>query len=269
MMDKRLVMSKFAIKELARQDIDSTYIPIALDSTIDWSPPSPDEKTRIRKALGFRNDEFVVLTVADNQERKNLSAAMETFSKFCTVTALYDQAGYALGAETTRAARYVMVTRVNPDPPIGYDLTDLAMRYGVLDKVEFVERGIPTDDLKLYYAAADAFLLTSKAEGLAIPQLEAMAMELPVVVTGKTAMLEHVRRSNCGFSVKVGYTLIDPFGNEERYLIDTDAAAAALREVDEGIGKKQLKAGREYVERRNWKDVARIIAEAVKEVRNG
>lgn len=269
MMDKCLVMSNLAKRELARQNIESTFLPVALDTTVDWSPPLPDERKNIRKALGFGDDEFVVLTVADNQERKNLSAAMETFSKFCAISVFYDESGYALNVETVRKARYVMITRVNPDPPVGYDLTDLAMRYGILDKVEFVERGIPTEELKLYYAAADAFLLTSKAEGLAIPQLEAMAMELPVVVTGATAMLEHVDSSGCGFPVPVDYKLIDPFGNEERHLINTDAAADALRRIDDGDGKKQLKAGREYVEKRNWNDVAEIVAKAVKEVRNG
>lgn len=266
-MDERLVMSLFAQSALAEHGIESTFVPISIHDPARWTPPDENERAAARRMIGVDEDEFAILTVADNQERKNLSAAMKIIADLSVRVDGRDRTGYATDITSLAKVKWYLVTRT--ESPVGYDLVDLAMRYGVLDRVEFIERGIPTDDLIMYYAAADAFLLTSKAEGLAIPQLESMAMKLPVVVTGATAMLEHVVRSGCGDIADVEYNMIDPFGNGWRYMIDTESAVFALRRLMDGKRAgldRELAAGRDYVMRRHWIDVAAAIDQGV---RNG
>lgn len=263
-MDARIVVSKFAREELGKHNIESSYVPIPIYDANIWVPPSADERKSMRRAFGVSDDTFCVLTVADNQERKNLSAAMEIFAGLSVRVVERDHTGYAKKVESLADTKWFVITRM--DSPVGYDLVDLAMRHGVLDRIEFVERGISTDDLIMYYGMADAFLLTSKAEGLAIPQLEAMAMKIPVVVTDAAAMREHVIESGCGIAVPPEYEMTDPFGNGRRYMIDIEKATAALADImaNGGVDSAALDAGRQYVMERQWSEVARAIDKAVK-----
>ena len=106
-MNDRLVISEFGHRMISDTGLPSTYLPIGIDSE-SWRRPSDKERAAIRKSLGFREGEFVVLTVADNQERKNLSAAAEAISL----------------ARKKIDAKWVLVTRVQSS--VGWKLDDLA-----------------------------------------------------------------------------------------------------------------------------------------------
>jgi hypothetical protein len=79
-MDERLIKADFGQDELATAGVHSTYIPIGLD-TESWRPPNGEERALLRRVRPDENT-FVVLTVADNQERKNLSRSLEIFADF-------------------------------------------------------------------------------------------------------------------------------------------------------------------------------------------
>jgi glycosyltransferase involved in cell wall biosynthesis len=102
----------------------------------------------------------------------------------------YAPNGFVLKKEPIRDVSWTLVTRL--DSPVGWKLDDLFMRYGIMDRVAIYNRGMPVDKLWLLYAAADAFLLTSKAEGLALPLLEAMACRVTTVGTNHAAIAEHL-----------------------------------------------------------------------------
>ena len=257
-MDVRLVMSRFGQGELAQAGVESTFIPIGVD-TASWRPPAPDERAAVRQGLGIEDGTFAVLTVADNQERKNLSRALEIFAGFAA----------------EHKAQYMLVTR--PRSSVGWELEDYAVELGVFDRYMQWERGIPFKSLWSLFAAADCFLLTSKAEGLAMPVLEAMACRLPVVGTGCTAIAEHLDDRR-GLLIRPDYVMRDPWGNSRRYFAGLDQGITALNQVanlDGATRAQMLDAAEVYVFQRTWEQAADVLvaaigqARAMKETSNG
>src|SRR4030042_1350063 len=72
-MDKALIISEFGTEEAHKAGIiNAEHLRIGIDANA-WRPPTDEERASMRQSLGIEEDVFVVLTVADNQERKNLS----------------------------------------------------------------------------------------------------------------------------------------------------------------------------------------------------
>lgn len=252
----RLVMSRTGQQALAAYGIDSTLLPIGVSSPDDWTPAELAERQMIREALGVEPDEFLVVSVADNQERKNLSALIEIFGR-CSVEVIdRDEAGLAINVDSHRKTKLILVTR--PKSPIGWDLDDLAMRTGVLDRCEWISRGASQRQLRDLLCAADCFLLTSKAEGLAIPVMEAMATKTPVLTMGHAAMGEHAAE-NRALIIETRFRHIDPFGNGERVYADIEDGAYLLSCMADGTKVPDVEAAYQYVINRTWQQVADII----------
>jgi glycosyltransferase involved in cell wall biosynthesis len=278
-------MSKHAQDALQAAGCSSHFVPIG-------SPPGyePLEDSEIikqyRNAMGVQDDEFMILTVADNQERKNLAAAFEIVASFSTKVVDYSEAGFATDTITKNKVKWVLVTR--PDSPVGWDLNDLAMRMGIMDKISIVSRGIEDDMLIGLYQAADCFLLTSKAEGLAMPVLEAMATRTPVIGTNISAIAEHLGENDIdearGYLLDVDFAFIDCYGNGERAMVSVDDGVNAMSMVYEDWQLKRyndqnngdyvdtlaahehmLNMAQEYVMSRTWGNAAAQFAEIIKQ----
>jgi len=270
MMTERLVISEFGAKMLEDSGLASSYLPIGID-TDSWRRPSEKERVAIRKSLGFKDNEFVVLTVADNQERKNLSVAAEAISI----------------ARKSIDAKWILVTRVNS--PVGWKLDDLASYFDITEACTKFDRGLPFDRMWFLYAAADAFLLTSKAEGLCLPVLEAMACGTPVVATNCTAMPEHLfenpdwsrikkgvwqegkPRGQRGFPIKVEFSTIDPWGNSVRSFASArDAAEILVKLSKTGRNKLEpiLSVAAEYAKTRTWERTGDVLEETIRSAIN-
>jgi glycosyltransferase involved in cell wall biosynthesis len=254
LMTERLVISKFGLHMMEEAGLDGNYLPVGIDSE-SWRMPSPEERVAIRKSLGYEDNDFVVLTVADNQERKNLDIATRAIAK----------------AREKINAKWVLVTRV--DSQVGWKLDDLAASFDITEHFMKFNRGLPFDRLWFLYAAADAFLLTSKAEGLCMPILEAMATGTPVVASNCTALPEHLfeepdwsrvkggiwwkgkPKGERGFPIPIDYTCIDPWGNSVRSFPSADEAAKILVNLSKMSAEKQNRyksMGRQYAEGRTW-----------------
>lgn len=230
-MDQAFIISEYGA-EAARDAgvVTAEHIQIGVD-TKAWRFPTPEEKAEARKALGIEPDEFVVMTVADNQERKNPHILFDTFKKF----------------SEGKKARYIFITR--EANPAGARLRDYAGELKIHRELMIIERGIPQKQLFMFYAVADAFLLASKAEGLGMPILEAFACGVPVAATNCTAMAELLADGR-GLLVDYRFQHRDCFGNGWRYWFDPDDGAKKLNQVYEH-GYDILSA-REYVEKRTW-----------------
>ena len=264
LMNEALVISEFGAKMVKEQGIKATYLPVGIDCK-SWRPPTDDERKGIRKSLGFQEDDFVVLTVADNQERKNLSAGMEAVAR----------------ARTKINAKWVLVSRLMS--PVGWKLHDLAAQFGMTDHFLAFDRGLPFDRLWILYAAADAFLLTSKAEGLCLPILEAMATRVPVVATNCTAIPEHIYadpdwdrivngswrkgkpKGDRGIVIPVEYETNDPWGNSIRSFADIQEAADILVKLAKGrYDVERIKnLGMAYAQSRTWEEAGVVLNGAV------
>jgi len=213
----------FFISELGKQEAikagisKAEHLIVGID-TVFWHPATPEEKTQLRKGLGIGEDEFVVLTVADNQERKNLWAGMEAIQ--------------LLKKQTDKKIRYILVTRV--DSPVGYKLNDLSIEMGLTRELLLFNRGLPVQDLWGLYAVSDVYLSTSKAEGLGMPVLEAMACGIPCVASDTGAHRELLEKGR-GFLIPSAYEFRDVWGNSRRSMIDTQRVADMLVSISSTI----------------------------------
>lgn len=244
----------FFISELGKQEalkvgVKAEHLQIGVD-TVSWRPASSEEKSKLRDGLGIAQDAFVVLTVADNQERKNLWAGMDAISR--------------LKKEITRPIKYILVTR--EQNPYGYKLRDLAVSLGINQEYTPFERGMPQKDLWALYAIADVYLQPSKAEGLGLPVLDAMCCKIPVIATKTGAMVELLDKGR-GFLVTPEYEITDVWGNSLRHFIDRQLVAdylhiVSIHQNDDSSVNRAYK----YVSKRTWDIPAKQLHDKITEI---
>jgi glycosyltransferase involved in cell wall biosynthesis len=234
-MNKAIIISKFGYEAAIQAGVfNAEYLQVGVDTNV-WRLPTIEERNKIRTSImGFDENTFVVLTVADNQERKNLVRSMQIFSDF---------------AKDKDNVRYVLVTR--KQSPVGWNLDDLAIDLDIQNKMFYFERGIGFKELWSLYASSDCYLSTSKTEGLGMPILEAMSMGLPCIGTNCTGIKESLS-DNRGLLIDYEYTHIDCFGNGERYWASREIGLNLLERVYSKRQLPDLKAARKYVEDRKW-----------------
>lgn len=246
--DKVFFISQLGTDEAIKAGVETAeHLVVGMD-TESWRLRTKGEYEKGRKLFNIPDDTLVVLTVADNQERKNLSKAMEIVSK--------------VKKEKGVKVKYILVTREHSE--VGWKLRDLAMDYGIASELMIFERGLSFGELYSLYAISDVFLLTSKAEGLGMPVMEAMSVGVTVVATACGAMPELLGEVDGhglrGFLMDTEYSMIDPWGNSRRDFPNAEDGANYLATIYEfsRMGNKSpfevnLRA-REYMESRKWDD---------------
>jgi glycosyltransferase involved in cell wall biosynthesis len=220
------------------------HLRVGVDSF--WQPPVISERVKLRKTLGIA-DKFVVITVSDNQERKNLPAAIEAI--------------HLLRAQQVDAF-WILVTKKRPQH-IGWNLWALIREHKLDRSVYLLEDGCERDKLRQFYGIADAFLLTSRAEGLCLPVLEAMACGVPCVVPQTCELPALVE--NRGIAVPMEYWFTDTFGNSRRGFVSAQGCADALKMMSDGAEVRYELRERciEYAQGRTWEKAAVQFEEKV------
>jgi len=225
--------------------LNTSHLPVPIDT--DFWCPAP--RKEIRKKLGWDDSTVVFLTVGANQERKNLSAGMEIISQL---------------KKDGMKVKHIIITKDNT--VYGWKLRDLAI--DLLDtnqETSIVEAGISKEDLREYYQAADWFLHPSKAEGLGLSVLEAMACGLPVIATDTGAMTE-LLADNRGILVPSAFRFIDVWGNSYRDMIDVQKAAAMIQ--GDTWSEPNLKLARDFVVNRTQENAVNMLSEKIEELTN-
>lgn len=266
MASRRFVMSQTAKDALGAYGIDSEVLPIGVFDREAWRPPTPDEKAEARKVLGMDDNVFSVLTIGDNQERKNLAGMGEAIARFALENRVYDEStGHVSSYDQKYPVHWHCVTRV--DSQVGWQLDDLALRLGIYDIVTWHRRGMPHSELKLLMDAADCFFIGSKGEGLGVPVLEAMWNRTPVVATNFSALAEHLAGGERGYPVDIEYAHTDVWGNGTRVFIDPTSAANQLLDLyQNGPKPGMLDRAEEYIRGRDWVTCANMLAKVMKEL---
>lgn len=122
-----------------------------------------------RKELGLQEKDFALISMGDLIKRKNYAIAIEVVSKINNPKVHYFICGKG---------------------PEEVNLRELTKKFGVEKQVHFLGY---RSDIKELLTAADAFLFTSRQEGLARSLMEAMASGLPCVVSkirGNTELID-------------------------------------------------------------------------------
>jgi glycosyltransferase involved in cell wall biosynthesis len=134
-------------------------------------PLTPDERANVRKELGFASDAFVLSVAARLAPEKGYSTLID-----------------ALGILKKRGGPAVKLV-IFGQGGLVTSLTDQAKALGIDDDVIF--RGaVPQLDLFDAIMASDAFVLSSWREPFGIAAAEAMALGVPVIVSGVDGLLE-------------------------------------------------------------------------------
>lgn len=137
---------------------DIVVIPNGVD-LLEFSVPSPDERIRLRGERGLREDEFVLLFVGNEFERKGLDVVIDGMA--------------ALGS---KRLRLMVVGRDRPEP-----FRDYGRIKGIGSAIRF--EGLQKKRLREYYWMADAFIMPTFHESFLIAGLEAAACGLPLLIT--------------------------------------------------------------------------------------
>lgn len=249
-MDQCFIISKFGTEEAKSKGLSNVeYLELGIDKNI-WHSVSADEKLKLRTAFGIEEDEFVILSIGDNQERKNLDALFLAFKIFTE-------------KHPKVKAKLVLITRINL--PVGWKLDELAQEYGILDKLILLERGLPFKELFGIYAMSNVFILTSKAEGLGLPLLEALAMGLPCIATACTGMQELLDDGR-GVLVPEIMTYRDPFGDGMRWMIDPQKAAEALHQIYNNECDLDFEDIQNFISDRTWEKAGRTVQDYLEQI---
>lgn len=260
--DWALVLSQldrvFFISQLGTDEANKTgltnvdHIRIGIDTEL-WKPLTTDDRVTARKNLGFEPDDYIVITVADNQERKNLISSLKAVK---------------ILSETFPRTKHILVTREHN--PYGWKLRSLLNDLKLNDRVIIYERGMPADRLRLLYGISDVFLLLSRAEGLGMPILEAMACGLPCVCTDTGAMHELLENGR-GKLVNAEYEIdLDTWGNSKRTFASPSHAAEQIISITDDYEEstKMMIRTHEYIHGREWSEAIDKINQVIGELTN-
>jgi glycosyltransferase involved in cell wall biosynthesis len=184
-------VSQFSVESLAHVDGFSSSPLEVIPNGIDAWRYAQGTRTEAKRALGLDPDRRYIACIARFHPIKDHAMLIEAFAQ---VAATLDDVDLLLAG----------------DGPLRGDLEQRAAERGIAGRVHFLGvRG----DVPVVLRAADVFALTSICEAASITLLEAMASELPVVVTAVGGNPELVEDGRQGWLVPRG---------------DASAAAAAL-----------------------------------------
>lgn len=148
------------------------YQPILKLHGVDFSIFNREKDTRaLRNKLGLENN-FVFLTVCRLEPRKNLPTLLRAARN---LTSSHELVRFIVVGEGVQ----------------GEELKTESAEMGLTGKVIFTGR-VRDQELPLYYALADAFVLPTLYEGFGIVYAEAMAAHLPIISTTAGAVPEVV-----------------------------------------------------------------------------
>lgn len=248
-MDKVFFISQFGTDEAIKAGVNAEHIEIGID-TKAWRLRTEEEYKQIRQSLGIEDDEFVVMTVADNQERKALGRGFQILAE--------------LKLHGVKV-QHILVTREHS--MVGWKLYDLAYELGLSSELRIFQSGMPFPDLYALYCGADAYLSCSKGEGLGLPIMEAMCIGVPVVAN-KTGALTELLENGRGLLVEPTSWYYDPFGNQKRYDISIEHAENALLIIHKlkSLKLEAIKKSRQFMEQKDWSKSTKQLIDAIEAI---
>lgn len=245
-MNEAFVISEFARRCCEEAGIQVDFLPVGMTRWYIHSELGYPEEVREEHGV---SDKFLILTVADNQERKNLAGAMQMVAEF---------------AKTHHDTEYWVVTRV--ESRFGWQLESLARELGIRKITHFFDRKLTPQLMFLFYCCADVLLLTSKAEGLGMPVLEAQMVGHAIPIVTRTSALVELIEQGSGLLIEPDYTWIDPFGNTKRVFPSIEDGVKKLELVYNASKKSRgwmQEFGRAFMATRTWDKAAEIFCDII------
>jgi len=234
-MNDAFAISRFAQRCCKDAGLRVGYLPIGVTGWFVHAEPGAREELREEHGLA---DKFLILTVADNHERKNFAGAMQMVAEF---------------AKKHHNVEYWAVSRI--DSPIGWQLESLARELGIRGITHFFNKELPAELLFTFYTLADVLLHTPKAEGLGMPVLEAQMTGSCIPVATRTSALVELIAPHPALFIEPEYHFIDSFGNTHRAFPSIEDGVKKL-EMIYNASEHDLKwmrdFGRRHLQKRTW-----------------
>ena len=241
----RIITVSYAMRDhLVRLGYDEKKIRVVYNG-IDVQRYSPDrvsseEKKKVRKSLGIKEDEFMILFVGRLNWVKGADMLLQSMS---------------IISESIPKAKLVIVGVGDQQEMLKNDVS----RLGLEDKVILMFQFLPEEEKIRLYAASDICVFPSKYEPFGIVCAEAMALGKPVVVGAKdvSGLREQVIPSGpnqCGYH-------INPYDPSDiaRYVIMLLESEDLRKEIGKNARKRVL-------ETFNWRKVAEDTVRVYREL---
>jgi glycosyltransferase involved in cell wall biosynthesis len=143
-----------------------------------FRPPSAEERQAARRSLGCTEDHFVLVSVANCNHAKNHTSLLQALPRLKeSASLLY----FHVGKEDLERSEYALTKQL-----------------GLEKEVRFVGS---QPDPRLFFWAADVFVMPSLHEGLAISPLEAIASGCPAILTDVSGLREIATETKWTISV--------------------------------------------------------------------
>lgn len=224
----RFVISKFGKRNLGA---DCYFVPVTAEAV------GPFRQTDLPEPVwpvDYDIDgDLTMLTVADNQERKDLPVIAQALKM--------------LPSEW----KWLLVTRAGAS--YGWHMPEMLEQFGVEDRTMVFEN-LPSDQLKAVYQAADVFVLASQAEGACLPLYEAMGHGIHCVAPDHTAIREALEDGR-GTLVKPAWASCHPWGNVTRY----HTSPVDLMEAVQAAPMERSSELVEFIRDRSWDNAVSVV----------
>lgn len=145
-----------------------------------------EDKTEVRRRLGFPEKEFVAMTVRRLVPKNGVQYAVQAATLLSTVVPNF-------------------VLAIVGDGPLRHDLERSVVAAGIGDHVRFLGP-VDNQDVKYYMRAADLGVFPSLAEATSIAALEFMAAGTPVAASTVGGLPEIIDDGETGFLFDIGFT---------------------------------------------------------------
>jgi glycosyltransferase involved in cell wall biosynthesis len=182
--DLALGDSEFSRAELEALGFASTgVLPVAVDATRLRDAPARPALERLLQD-GLANILFVG-RIAPNKKIEDHLRLAEHYKRYVDAD-----------------ARFIFAGRTDACPGYYRSVQAMLDEYRMLPERFVFTGGIPDADLAAYYRHAHAYVSLSEHEGFGVPLVEAMAMDVPVVAYGATAIPETLGGAGLSFAPK-------------------------------------------------------------------
>jgi glycosyltransferase involved in cell wall biosynthesis len=173
-------------------DVESKYIPHAVDSEI-FVPINDEARRKEFREKHFQSDDkFVILWNNRNAKRKLTGSLIDWYSSFLkTLT-------------EEEAKKCVLLLHTDPSDPYGQDinqiLKDFNLNHG---QVLISKEKVPPQNLASMYNIADVTVNVSDAEGFGLATLESLSCGTPIIVTMTGGLQEQVTDGDEWFGIGI------------------------------------------------------------------
>jgi glycosyltransferase involved in cell wall biosynthesis len=227
---------------LSRRNAEAVKRAYGRDSEVIWCGPpeeffSPPERAQARARLGVADDEFLAAAIGILFPHRRFEDLIEA------VAQLPDE-----------RLRVRIVGSDHQDPDYADRLERLIESTGTGDRIELQRRGIPQDELRDLYAAADVTVFPNRAQAYGLAPLESLASGTPVILSTGIGVSEPL-------SGKGGVLLVPPESSAE--------LANALRQAMTTDLRQEVPATRDWIRTElSNRRYAERMAEIFSELRN-